>query len=293
MGLEAASFLNDLNVANPAGSDGKSQGDDHLRLLKTVLKATFPGMTAAYLFDVTTTSNTIQVVSTDAGAGAEPVIDLYRNSASPANNDELGRITFYGKDDAGNKTEVANIHAAWLDVANGSEDAEVVVDMIIAGAVTRFLGMRVDFTGFGPNSAEVYFLGRNDSDGYLSLQGGNAVGDGALRVFGNTHATKAKDIQFLSNNVQVYQYDFSGGFHEFDGLVYQANDVRMGQNTTASPGNGNNAQGFGFIASVGQVNMNVNNTAHFIGRCQDGAVVGITVGGTAQGIISISGATCT
>lgn len=45
MGLEAATYLNDLNVANPDGSvDAKSQGDDHLRLLKSVLKATLPGL---------------------------------------------------------------------------------------------------------------------------------------------------------------------------------------------------------------------------------------------------------
>lgn len=44
MSLEAASFLNDLNTSNPDGADSKDQGDDHIRLLKTVLKATFPGL---------------------------------------------------------------------------------------------------------------------------------------------------------------------------------------------------------------------------------------------------------
>jgi hypothetical protein len=45
MGLESGSFLDDLNVANPVGAvDKRKEGDDHLRLIKTVLKATFPGM---------------------------------------------------------------------------------------------------------------------------------------------------------------------------------------------------------------------------------------------------------
>lgn len=49
MGLEVASFLNDLNVANPDGAaDPKSQGDDHLRLLKSTLKATFPGLAGRF-----------------------------------------------------------------------------------------------------------------------------------------------------------------------------------------------------------------------------------------------------
>lgn len=49
MGLEAASYVDDLVTTNPVGaSDTKAQGDDHLRLIKTVLKATFPGMAGRF-----------------------------------------------------------------------------------------------------------------------------------------------------------------------------------------------------------------------------------------------------
>lgn len=45
MGLETGTYINDLVVTNPVGAtDPKSQGDDHLRLIKTVLKSTFPGL---------------------------------------------------------------------------------------------------------------------------------------------------------------------------------------------------------------------------------------------------------
>lgn len=47
MPLEAASFLNDLNASNPPGSDQLKQADDHLRLVKAVLKASFPNISAA------------------------------------------------------------------------------------------------------------------------------------------------------------------------------------------------------------------------------------------------------
>lgn len=43
MALEAGTYIWDLTVTNPVGSDPKSQGDDHLRLLKTVLRTHFPG----------------------------------------------------------------------------------------------------------------------------------------------------------------------------------------------------------------------------------------------------------
>lgn len=46
MGLETASFLSDLDAANPPGTDLRSQGDNHLRLLKSVLQATFPSQGA-------------------------------------------------------------------------------------------------------------------------------------------------------------------------------------------------------------------------------------------------------
>lgn len=47
MGLETASFINQLQPANPSGADRLQQGDDHIRLLKQVLKSTFPNLTGA------------------------------------------------------------------------------------------------------------------------------------------------------------------------------------------------------------------------------------------------------
>ena len=43
MGLETGTYVADLNAANPTSTDPKSQGDDHLRLVKSVLKNTFAG----------------------------------------------------------------------------------------------------------------------------------------------------------------------------------------------------------------------------------------------------------
>lgn len=45
MPLETATYIHQLNPANPSGSDKVKDGDDHLRLLKTTLKNTFPGIT--------------------------------------------------------------------------------------------------------------------------------------------------------------------------------------------------------------------------------------------------------
>lgn len=42
MGLETGTYLLDLVASNPTSTDGVTQGDDHLRLVKTTLRNTFP-----------------------------------------------------------------------------------------------------------------------------------------------------------------------------------------------------------------------------------------------------------
>lgn len=47
MALETATFISDLVSTNPNASDNISQGDDHIRLLKSTIKATFPNLNGA------------------------------------------------------------------------------------------------------------------------------------------------------------------------------------------------------------------------------------------------------
>jgi microcystin-dependent protein len=47
MALESASFIAGLNQANPLATDSVAQADDHIRLIKAVLKNTFPNLTGA------------------------------------------------------------------------------------------------------------------------------------------------------------------------------------------------------------------------------------------------------
>ncbi len=45
MALESATYISDLNSANPASTDSVAQADDHIRLIKAAIKATFPNVT--------------------------------------------------------------------------------------------------------------------------------------------------------------------------------------------------------------------------------------------------------
>jgi hypothetical protein len=53
--IETAAYISDLNAANPPDADPVGQADDHIRLIKGVLKATFPNLTGA----VTATQGTL------------------------------------------------------------------------------------------------------------------------------------------------------------------------------------------------------------------------------------------
>ena len=55
MALETGSYINDLVITNPTSSDVKSQGDDHLRLLKTVIKECLNGFSGGILLTATET----------------------------------------------------------------------------------------------------------------------------------------------------------------------------------------------------------------------------------------------
>jgi hypothetical protein len=47
MGLETGTYINSLNASNPVGTDAKSAGDDHIRLVKSTIKNTFPNVAGA------------------------------------------------------------------------------------------------------------------------------------------------------------------------------------------------------------------------------------------------------
>lgn len=47
MGLETGTYISDLVNTNPTSSDPKSQGDDHLRLIKATILTTFPNINGA------------------------------------------------------------------------------------------------------------------------------------------------------------------------------------------------------------------------------------------------------
>lgn len=99
MTVETASFINTLDATYPAATDAKSEGDDHLRLIKTAVKATFPNVTGA----VTPTHTQLNFV-TGVTSAIQTQINTKAPTASPtltgtailANQETSGTATFAG-----------------------------------------------------------------------------------------------------------------------------------------------------------------------------------------------------
>lgn len=74
MALETGTYISDLVATNPTATDLKSQGDDHIRLLKSTIKASFPNVTGA----ATPTHNELNYV-----AGVTSAIQTQINAKAP------------------------------------------------------------------------------------------------------------------------------------------------------------------------------------------------------------------
>ena len=79
----------------------------------------------------------VTLTSTDAGAAAAPLLELYRDSATPAASDTLGEIEFNGEDSAGNKQAYALFHGSILSPTSGAEQGQLHFETATGGALTE------------------------------------------------------------------------------------------------------------------------------------------------------------
>jgi len=125
---------------------------------------------------ITTADNTTQLTlkSTDADASAGPRFDLTRDSASPDNGDNIGRIRYLFDNDAGEQTEGIRIDGVLQDVSDGTEDVAYVIDTIISGTLRERVGYRAAETVFNDDSQDVDFRVESNGSAYaLFVDGGN------------------------------------------------------------------------------------------------------------------------
>ncbi len=99
-----------------------------------------------HLFSTDTTDQMI-IENTDAGADTAPDLVLFRNSSSPADNDNLGNLLFRGKDDNDEAVEYASIVAQIADATNTSEDGILDLMSTAAGTLASRIRLKSEFVG--------------------------------------------------------------------------------------------------------------------------------------------------
>ena len=142
---------------------------------------------------ISTADNLTQLtlISTDADANNGPVLDLFRDSGSPADDDLLGKIRFLGDNDAGGQLTYAAIETRIADASNGSEDGRIEFNTAVGGSgnVSRILIGGTE-TVVNDDSKDLDF--RVESDGnanMLFVDGGNDVVGIGTNTMSDYHAS--------------------------------------------------------------------------------------------------------
>lgn len=122
MALESATYISDLVSTNPTSSDNLSQGDEHLRLLKSTLRSTFPNVSGA----VTPTHTELNVLDGLTATTAElNYVDGVTSAIQTQLNDlsnlkaPLANPTFTGTVVLPSTTSVGNVSSTELGYLDG------------------------------------------------------------------------------------------------------------------------------------------------------------------------------
>ena len=192
--------------------------------------------------------------STDTGSSAGPVVNLYRNSASPADADYLGQIKFQGESDTGVQRNYAKITGKILDASNGTEDGIIEFAHIKAGSQTITGRWRSDSLQL-LNGTALTVAGTSDFTGTSTF-----VGD----VLFDSTSGSDYDMQWTTANGQLRIKD--------DGkLVFgTSGDVSVYHNDTDFYLW--NTKGNSYIQNTGDVYIRTNNSENAIKAIQNGAV---------------------
>ena len=147
--------------------------------------------TGATTITTTDNSDTLTLTSTDADANAGPNLRFYRNSASPADVDLGGVITFDVRNDNSQDFEAASIKVYTEDASDGTEDSAITITCMNGGSANNAMQINPTETTFNESSVDRDFrVESNGQANMLFVDGGNDV----VYVNGNTDFNGALNV---------------------------------------------------------------------------------------------------
>jgi hypothetical protein len=129
-----------------------------------VMSMTATGLTINDGTTITTADNTdtLSLISTDTDDNSGPNLRMYRNSASPANQDVIGQIQFEGKNDAGEDVVYNDISMKISDQTDGTEDGIIRFRNMKGGTLTQYISTNHAEICLNEDSADLDFRVESD-----------------------------------------------------------------------------------------------------------------------------------
>jgi hypothetical protein len=150
----------------------------------------------------------LQLESNEGGSATAPDIALYRNSASPADNDNIGQIIFYANNSASARTTFGGLYYTVTDVTDGSEDSRFRVFAQQAGTYREFLNVGSGAGGTGEvcvndDSADINFRVESNANAnaFIVDAGANFIGMHTPTIAGLGGYTERVRIASDGNNL--------------------------------------------------------------------------------------------
>ena len=146
MALESTTFINGLVATNPTGTDPRSQGDDHIRLVKSAVAATFPNITGA----ITATHTELNLIDGYTGTTAE----LNYNDVPTLGTVEASRTVT--ADATGVTTNIKTKKQTEIVNAIGTVSNSTAINFALGNVVTAVLASGGSFTITNAPSSGIY-----------------------------------------------------------------------------------------------------------------------------------------
>jgi hypothetical protein len=190
------------------------------------------------------TSDQVIFENTDDGAGSAPDLVFYRNSASPAINDILGRIDFRGKNDGGTSIDYGTIYTILDDETAGTEDGSLWFQIERSGGTVVPLKLKSTEIIVNDNGVDTDFRVEsvNNTNMLHVNAGNNFVGIGGipterLTVIGPNNSSaselKVKDTDGRGILIESPYSGFAVGYVGTDGtnsaLGFKVNGTEYGR----------------------------------------------------------------
>ncbi len=198
MGLETGTFIDSLVATNPVGAtDPKSQGDDHLRLIKSTILATFPSITGAVTLTHTNINDAALKSAANTFTDAQQITAttprLILNESDQAADEKIWDV----------RVSASDLEVRTRTDADGTGVEAFVIERGTGTAITRFNLNEVTRVWDSPTQTGYTQISHDATDGKIITNAGDLELDPAgetVKIIGTNSASGHPRLELFSND---------------------------------------------------------------------------------------------